>query len=975
MKKVTIKTKLLLVIILMSLVPLTVITVITLSYTRDMLKNEIGNSLKVLARNEAQNIQLLFKKKIRETELLASEEIVLRAVKKANLRYKGQSRSQILAGIGQLDQDWIKNKAQVPLAEQIQNNPVTGYIRNLKRLRSDEIGEIFITDAYGAVIAMTQNLSDYYQGDEQWWQASWNRGRGKVFLDDRGYDKSAGEHVVGIVVPILDRGDVIGVFKINHLVKDILGMVSSSRIGKSDFAFLVRSQGTFLSHSDGGFQYSLSPKETQALDIGKAGWREDLFEGRDRIFGFAPINIEIHYRKLKPKGAVGVAEESWEPTTWYLFNEINRGEVFETLDEIVFLYIIIVFIVITFILFFAYILSNQIFSPLSTLTKVIENVRLDGNDPPIYIRSDDEIGVLNLRFNEMFAKLSQTYQSLKDEIRERQLAEKNLLKSQVELENKVAERTFELQGAYHELKEEHQERILINAALSESEKYLRKAQSMTKLGNWKLCPETFEMSGSDEFYNIFEINKDQFEFESFAFLIHPEDMDFVLETIKSAMNAQASWKFECRLLMKDGRIKYIQSIGEPVFDEKSGKNQFVGTLQDITERKKTEIALKESEEKFRAILDNSNTVVYLKDTQGKFIFVNKLFEITFKVTLKEVIGKTGHVILSKESAESIIENDETVIKNKKPSQFEEVIPLDDGPHTYITSKFPLFDFEGKVTSVCSIALDITEKMAYDALKQNLEELELFSTKLEKRVKEEVEKNRQKDQVMIQQSRYAQMGELISMIAHQWRQPLNAISTACIELKLADTLGEQDTEKRSELSHFIEQKTQQMSQIINDFMNFFQPEKEKKPFLFFDLYTDLIKMIGPQLKSANIDVEFTGDKNLTYLGFKKELEQVMINLLANSRDAYIEKRTEKKLIKVSVLENKKHVSVWVEDEAGGISPEIIERIFEPYFTSKEQGQGTGLGLYMSKVIIEKSFKGTIEAKNTEKGTLFTLSLPK
>ncbi|MDH3381926.1 MAG: HAMP domain-containing histidine kinase [Flavobacteriaceae bacterium] len=263
----------------------------------------------------------------------------------------------------------------------------------------------------------------------------------------------------------------------------------------------------------------------------------------------------------------------------------------------------------------------------------------------------------------------------------------------------------------------------------------------------------------------------------------------------------------------------------------------------------------------------------------------------------------------------------------------------------------------------------------DELRKNKEELEKFNLELEDKIEQEVQRNLKKDQMMVQQSRYAQMGELVNMIAHQWRQPLNIVSTSMVDLSLCNEMGQANYTKINETTKFVELQTQKMSKIINDFMNFFKPEKEKENFMIKDVFKDILDLIGPQLKSRGVKVELDYDDKLSFLGYKKELEQIIINLIANSRDAYDGKPTENKFININIIDSTEEITFNLADQAGGIEVGIINRIFDPYFTSKEQGKGTGIGLYMTKNIIEKSFDGTIGVINVNKGVQFTISLPK
>ncbi len=239
---------------------------------------------------------------------------------------------------------------------------------------------------------------------------------------------------------------------------------------------------------------------------------------------------------------------------------------------------------------------------------------------------------------------------------------------------------------------------------------------------------------------------------------------------------------------------------------------------------------------------------------------------------------------------------------------------------------------------------------------------LLQEQMEELKKMEAEKE-SREKLLAQQSKLASFGEMINMIAHQWRQPLTAISAAGINLKTKQALGELDDEKLDVTLDEILHYTQKMSATINDFLNFFKPSKEKEHFTISTAEKDTLELIGAQLISRGIHIEHTTSCNVVACGFKNELEQVLINIVSNSRDAFENSSEENKLINISCSVDGEYLLIEICDNAGGVEETIMDRLFEPYFTTKKNGQGTGIGLYMSKMIIQKSFDGDIYIKNT------------
>ena len=249
----------------------------------------------------------------------------------------------------------------------------------------------------------------------------------------------------------------------------------------------------------------------------------------------------------------------------------------------------------------------------------------------------------------------------------------------------------------------------------------------------------------------------------------------------------------------------------------------------------------------------------------------------------------------------------------------------------------------------------------------------YKKKLEKEIKRVKKEIKEKEKMLYLQAKQAQMGEMINMIAHQWRQPLNAMSANLIALELKHQMGELTDEELEKSLKFLQDQIQKLSQIINDFMSFSKENKKKDKFKIIDAVNETLEIIGPQLKNHNINLEIDIDKELELNTYKRELQHILINLLANARDALDENKPKDKNIKIRVYTEKENnkVKIIVEDNAGGIPKEVQERIFNPYFTTKEKG--TGLGLYMSKMIANKILHGDLYFE-TNGTTKFIIEIP-
>ncbi len=244
----------------------------------------------------------------------------------------------------------------------------------------------------------------------------------------------------------------------------------------------------------------------------------------------------------------------------------------------------------------------------------------------------------------------------------------------------------------------------------------------------------------------------------------------------------------------------------------------------------------------------------------------------------------------------------------------------------------------------------------------------ISKKLEKRfykykeqVLNHIKKNREKDTILAQQAKMAAMGEMLENIAHQWRQPLSTISTISTGIKIQYEYSEVKKEEVIKSMNTIATTTKYLSQTIDDFRDYFNPKKEATYFNLRDIFEKVSDLLEPQLHLKNIQIIKDID-DINIFGMENEFLQVIINILNNSKDEFERKEFEKKYIFIDTKITEDEIIVIIKDNAGGIEEEIINRVFEPYFTTKFKSKGTGIGLYMSKEIIEKHMNGSLIVKN-------------
>ncbi|MGV1099506.1 sensor histidine kinase [Thiovibrio sp. JS02] len=304
--------------------------------------------------------------------------------------------------------------------------------------------------------------------------------------------------------------------------------------------------------------------------------------------------------------------------------------------------------------------------------------------------------------------------------------------------------------------------------------------------------------------------------------------------------------------------------------------------------------------------------------------------------------------------------------------------------------------DGKPLIMSGTHADITRRKNTELeLREKTSQLQALTNELEQRVEKELALRRKGEQLLFQQSKLAAMGEMLGAISHQWRQPLNALALIIQNIRDAYSFGEMAPERLEHSAQKAMAQIQHMSGTIDDFRNFFRPDKEKAEFDPMRAVGDVLGLMSAQLAANGItfrlactthgrvyenETEFIACESMTVTGHRNEFQHVILNLLNNARDAIIEHGKAVSgatrppgRIDLEFQHTGAAVIIAVKDNGGGISPEIVDRIFEPYFTTKAPDKGTGLGLYMSKVIMEH-MGGTLTAGNSGQGAVFVIELP-
>ena len=395
-------------------------------------------------------------------------------------------------------------------------------------------------------------------------------------------------------------------------------------------------------------------------------------------------------------------------------------------------------------------------------------------------------------------------------------------------------------------------------------------------------------------------------------------------------------------------------------------------------------------QQYQEAIENSN-IVSKTDVNGIITFVNDEFCKISGYTQEELLGKNHNIVRHPDVPASKFKLLWQTIKSKKIYKSTVKNRAKDGSTFYVnTTVIPILDTNGDIEEFIAIRYDVTQEIFYKhSLEKKEKELEELNKELEKRVEEktkelkelnetlelrveeEIKKNEAKQKVMFWQSRFASLGEMLANIAHQWRQPLTELNLTLFSLKKAAL--NKDDETVEELYKESKVLIQNMSNTIENFSNFFKPDKEKQHFMLHESIEEALHILQRVLKRDLIEVK-TSYEDVAVMGIPNEFTQVIINLLKNSRDAFVHNSVLIREIKIDLYKEDRYAVIIVEDNAGGIEEKERYKIFEPYFTTKHTSQGTGLGLFMSKMICEKGFHGSLDVSSKKGTTRFIIKIP-
>lgn len=456
------------------------------------------------------------------------------------------------------------------------------------------------------------------------------------------------------------------------------------------------------------------------------------------------------------------------------------------------------------------------------------------------------------------------------------------------------------------------------------------------------------------------------DFNTWIERVHPDDKERVDRAVKLTLEGKTDiYEAKYRLRHQDGHWIWVYDRGKALYDDNGKAVRLTGTDTDISTEVNLAAKLSEFNDSLESKIEEAIGGLKKAQEQAKLgswrldIENDKLLWSDETYNIFE-LPNTADMATYENFLKAIHPDDREAVNaaylksldTREPYEIIHRLLMDDGRIKYVKEHCETsFAEDGTPLFSTGTIQDITaEHTAHEAL-------------------------RHRDEMMFRQSRLAQMGEMISMIAHQWRQPLNAISmtTATMTHKVAE--GKYDKAFFESRLKRISDYVQHLSNTIEDFRNFFKPDKEKQETSFSEIVENALGFLQIGLENNSITVQKECDCKGRMTTYTNELLQVVLNLIKNAEDVLVENQTTDPFIAIRCYDDKETSVLEIEDNAGGIDEAIVDKIFDPYFTTKEKHNGTGLGLYMSKVIIEEHCGGTLSVSNSTKGARFKIIMDK
>ena len=879
---------------------------------------------KSIANEISDDIDHLLLEKVKTALTLANTPVIKQALGKSIVSYADLSDEKRKESIKLLNEQWKSTKnPEDDFILKFTDNKVSHFLKNQQKVLTGEYGEIFLTDKFGALVASTSKLSTFAHGHKYWWLGSYNNGKGAVFFDDRGYDDSVGGYVLGLVVPVKKGNEIIGILKCNL---NILGNITELITGAEDKLIgkfkLVRSGGMVV------FEEGFEPLSTKVND--------DIFQqlksnnqrtvitndsGEKHLVGFAQIKLTKDEKGYGFGGNFESIDHKKGNTgeSWYILcsrqMSVVRAPVIESIKSI----LLIGFAIIVILLFVSYLFGKKIGQPLALINKATQKIGKGNFEYRIDISQNDEFGNLARSFNQMADKLQHTTTSI--ELFENELAER-----------KRAEN-----------------------ALRENESFIRAVMDNLPIG---IAVNSVDPTVNFDYMNnnfpkFYRTNREVLADPNGFWAAVYEDSTFrgkikkrILDDCDSGDPGRMYWE-NIPIIRKGEETTFINAKNIPIPE----KQLMISTVWDVTERKLAEELLQASHERLFAVLNSIDATIYVADMETyEILFMNKNMIEHFG---RDMTGDICWKVFRGESKPcSHCTNDQLIDKNGVPAD----VFIWQGKNPVLGKWYNNYDraiewTDGRLVRL-QIATDITSFKQMEAQLQQALKME-------------------------------SIGTLTGGIAHDFNN-IMAIIVGNTKLALEDV--PESNRAHANLKE-IEKASLRAKNIVKQLLSFSRKTDQKEqPIQIASVIKNALKFLRstiPTTINIHRDIQTTEEM---ILADPTQINQIIMNLCINASHAMeqtggdltvtVEKviLDHQSLKDYPDLKSGDHVKIMVSDTGPGIDPEIIDQIFDPYFTTKEVGKGSGMGLAVVHGIV-KNYNGVISVDSSQgKGTKFNILFP-
>jgi PAS domain S-box-containing protein len=503
---------------------------------------------------------------------------------------------------------------------------------------------------------------------------------------------------------------------------------------------------------------------------------------------------------------------------------------------------------------------------------------------------------------------------------------------------------------------------------------------------------------------------EELEGQSVLLLFQEDERPAVVDQLHKCLeHPKQVYHWQFHKVRKDGGVVWVEETAQAVPDL-NGELNILVVCQDITDRKRAEGEREQLLLQLEAVLDNINEGVVITDMEGNVVKMNQealsMHGFEGEAPIYRQLSEYQDIFEITDFAGEVVPLEEwpmsRALRGDKFTDYEIIVRRKDTGKSLVGSYSgrPVMNELGNIILAVVTMRDVTElkrvredlQRDKEWLEQKVKErtanlnrtIEILKDEVRKRIiiqraleaetlerRQMQEELREKEVLLLQQSRLAAMGEMIGNIAHQWRQPLNVTGLLAQELVMRYKRRDFDKQYLEGTVKKMMQAINYMSKTIDDFRNFFSPDKEKVDFKASEMVEKAVSLMEISLKSQNITTSVISMSDPVVHGYPSEYAQVLLNIIGNARDALVALHVDHPTINIEVGTDGGRSVVTITDNAGGIPEGIIDNIFDPYFTTKGPDKGTGIGLYMSKVIIEKNMGGLLLVQNVGSGARFRI----